>query len=247
MKILIESVTEFKFPIEKPLALITHIIFDMDGLLLDTESMYTIVQQKLLDPFGLEFTPNVKAMMMGRKDLEAAQVMVDHYGLKDKLDPSTFVRDREALLDEMFPLCDLMPGVLRLLLHFHGHQVPMSIATSSHQRHYNLKTRRHEKLFAQVFKHVVTGDQVTQSKPEPEIFMTALNRFGSDNDLDPGKVLVFEDAPLGIKAAVRAGMPVVWVYDEQDPDQNPEAGKACTLMIQNLLHFHPDQFQLPNF
>lgn len=78
LKKAIEEATSqvMKFPVEKPLALITHILFDMDGLLLDTEILYTKAQQKLLDPFGIKFDQTVKNMMMGRKALEAVEIMV---------------------------------------------------------------------------------------------------------------------------------------------------------------------------
>ena len=48
--------------------------------------------------------------MMGRKDLEAAQVMIDHYGLEGKMDPVEFIKNRNDILQEMFPKCELMPG-----------------------------------------------------------------------------------------------------------------------------------------
>ena len=72
----------FSAIIEKPLATITHILFDMDGLLLDTETLYTIAQNKVLEPFGIKFSAEVKAMMMGRKALEAAEIMVSSKSLK---------------------------------------------------------------------------------------------------------------------------------------------------------------------
>ena len=50
--------------------------------------------------------------MMGRKDLEAAEVMIQHYGLEGKLDPNEFVRNRNQILEELFPTCQLMPGNL---------------------------------------------------------------------------------------------------------------------------------------
>ena len=67
-------------------------------------------QVKLLEPYGVEFTPEVKAMMMGRKDLDAAEVMVKHYGLEGKLDPADFVKNRSSILQELFPKCQMMPG-----------------------------------------------------------------------------------------------------------------------------------------
>ena len=239
----VESVTEkIKFPeIEKPLATITHVLFDMDGLLLDTEVLYTKAQQKILEPLGLKFTPQVKSMMMGRKALEAAEIMVKHYNID--LDPAKFIEDRNVILSEMFPDCDLMPGVLRLLLHFKLHGVPMAIATSSHKKHFDLKTRKHKELFDKMFQHVVTGDDVIKSKPEPEIFQISAEKFGLDN-IDPRKVLVFEDAPMGVEAANRADMNVVWVYDEQE---YPNTAVKSTLSIKSLFDFKPELFGLPPF
>ncbi len=233
---------------EKPLAQITHILFDMDGLLLDTESMYTIAQKKLLKPFGVEFTPEVKRLMMGRKALEAVEAMIDHYGLEGKIDPAKFCSDRDAMLQEMFPNSDLMPGALRLLLHLHAHNVPMAIATSSHRRNYDLKTTKHKKLFDRVFQHIVTGDEVTKSKPNPDIYQHAASLFKNQDNLDPGKVLVFEDAILGVEAGNRADMPVVWVFDNQEEDLIEKTENAfCASKIPTLMHFNPTLFGLPEF
>jgi len=242
LKTAIETVCDtIKFTvIEKPLATITHILFDMDGLLLDTEVLYTVAQNKILEPFGIKFSAEVKSMMMGRKALEAAEIMVKHYGID--LDPAKFVADRNVLLEEMFPNCDLMPGVLRLLLHLKLHGVPMAIATSSHKRHFDLKTTKHIELFNKMFNHVVTGDDVVKSKPEPEIFLIAAEKFGEN--IDPSKVLVFEDAHLGVEAANRAGMNVVWVYDEQN---YPNPAVKSTLSIKSLFDLKPELFGLPPF
>ena len=101
---------------------------------------------------------------------------VKHYGID--YEPAKFIEDRNALLQEMFPTCDLMPGVLRFLIHLKLHGVPMAVATSSHKRHFDLKTAKHKRLFDEMFNHVVTGDDVEKSKPEPEIFLLAAEKFG---------------------------------------------------------------------
>jgi len=237
----IELVTkEIKFPPERPLAQITHILFDMDGLLLDTELLYTKAQQKVLDEFGLEFTPEVKSKMMGRKALEAVEVMIDHYGVE--MNAEKFIEDRNALLQEMFPNCDLMPGVLRLLTHLKLHKVPMAVATSSHKKHFDLKTAKHKKLFDTMFDFVINGDDVSRSKPDPEIFMKSAEKY--DAEFDPTKFLVFEDAPVGVEAANRAQMNVIWVYDWQNPDND---SVKCTEKMKNLFFFKPEIFGLPPF
>jgi hypothetical protein len=66
---------------------------------------------------------------------------------------------REEILDELFATAPLLPGVERLIRHLHAHGVPMAVATSSHARHYELKTRLHRDLFG-LFTHIVTGDMV---------------------------------------------------------------------------------------
>ena len=102
---------EIQFTAEPKLAKITHVLFDMDGLLLDTESIYSIgkqpcihfmkcnrtffpfiAQQKQLDPYGITFTYEVKSMMMGKKSLEAIEIMLKHYNLN--VDPVQFHKVR---------------------------------------------------------------------------------------------------------------------------------------------------------
>merc|ERR1712087_213084 len=112
----------------------------MDGLLLDTETAYTVAQQEILDRFGKTFTWELKAKMMGQKALDAAQILLDDLGLQGKITPEEFVAEREKRLDILFADSKLLPGVDKLVRHLHSHQVPMAVATSSHRRHFDLKT-----------------------------------------------------------------------------------------------------------
>ena len=104
--------------------------------------------------------------MMGRKAIDAAKTLIEHFGLGDELKAEDFVEERERMLDQLFPETELLPGVERLLTHLHRHGVPMAVATGSHRRHYDLKTTRHRALFERVFRHVVTGDQGRNSIEE---------------------------------------------------------------------------------
>ncbi|CAH2077939.1 unnamed protein product, partial [Thlaspi arvense] len=185
---------------------ITHVIFDMDGLLLDTEKFYTEVQEKILARYNKTFDWSLKAKMMGRKAIEAATLFVEECGISDSLSPQEFIVERESMLQDLFPTSDLMPGASRLLRHLHGKGIPICVATGTHTRHFDLKTQRHRELFS-LMHHIVRGDdpEVKQGKPAPDGFLAAARRF-EDGPVDPRKALVFEDAPSGVMAAKNAGI-----------------------------------------
>lgn len=222
---------------------ISHILFDMDGLLLDTERLYTVAQQKILDRFGIQFSWEVKSQMMGRKALDAVNVMLDIYKLHDKISAQEFLQEREIILDELFPTCELMPGVEKLLLHLHDNNIPMAIATSSQSRNYRLKTEtKHKRLFDKVFHHVITGDQVITSKPSPDIFQLAAKGFDEAGSIAPSKVLVFEDAPIGVEAALAATMNVVLVSESVEP-----GSVKCHQHLKTMEKFSPEIWGLPRY
>ncbi|XP_077236776.1 haloacid dehalogenase-like hydrolase (HAD) superfamily protein [Tasmannia lanceolata] len=223
---------------------ITHIIFDMDGLLLDTEEFYTQVQETILARYGKKFDWSLKAKMMGKKAIESAKVFVDESGLNGILTPAEFLEDREEMLQSLFPTSELMPGASRLINHLHANGIPMCVATGSHRRHFELKTKKHGDIFS-MMHHVVLGDdpEVKHGKPSPDIFLAASKRF-EDNIIDPGRILVFEDAPAGVAAAKNAGMSVVMV---PDPRLDSSHHVAADQVLSSLLDFNPSLWSLPPF
>ncbi|XP_057981654.1 (DL)-glycerol-3-phosphatase 2-like [Malania oleifera] len=221
---------------------ITHVIFDMDGLLLDTEKFYTQVQEIILGRYNKTFDWSLKAKMMGMKAIEAARVFVEETGISDSLTAENFLVEREEMLQNMFPTSELMPGASHLVNHLHKNGIPICVATGSHRRHFELKTQRHVELFS-LMHHVVLGDdgEVKQGKPSPDIFLVAAKRF-EGSPVDPHKILVFEDAPSGVLAAKTAGMSVVMV---PDPRLDSSYHGAADQVLKSLLDFTPSDWGLP--
>lgn len=208
----------------------------------DTERCYTTVTQAIVGRFGQTFSFALKAQMMGQRSEDAAALLVD--ALRLPITVAQFLRERDAVLEALFADCSLMPGAERLVRHLHAHRVPIAVATSSHAEHVVLKTARHTDLFA-LFDHVVTGDDaaVRHGKPHPDIFQACVARF-SEPPADPSNVLVFEDSPNGLQAALAGGMQCVLV---PDPLLDRAQATCATLVLDSLERFQPEHFGLPPF
>ena len=220
-------------------AVVTHVIFDMDGLLLDTEGFYTEVQEEIAREFGKEFTWKTKAAMMGQKAIAAARVFIDDLDLWGQMTPEEFLKKREIMLDRLFPESQLLPGARELLQQLALRGVPMSLATSSHKRHYLLKTSNHKEIF-DIFDHVTTGDEVAEGKPSPEIFLKSASKWTPQPHSQ--SVLVFEDSPSGLMAAKAAHMKCVVV---PHPNLDRKLCKEADDVLDSLEYFRPEQYGMP--
>jgi len=217
---------------------ITHLIYDMDGLLLNTEPFYTKATQLIAARYGKAFDWSVKSKMIGMRAIDSAAVLVA--ALQLPLTPAQYLEAREAILVELFPFAEPLPGALSLTRHFHRAAIPQAVATSSDRSHFELKISRHKDWFS-IFSCVVIGDDpaVKNGKPAPDIFLTAAERLGAS----PANCLVFEDAPAGAEAALAAGMPVVIV---PDPNMSPADYPPESVILRQLSDFDPSPWGLPS-
>ncbi|KAM3961241.1 pseudouridine-5'-phosphatase-like [Aphomia sociella] len=221
---------------------VTHVLFDMDGLLLNTEDLYTIGFQKVASRYGKEFTFSLKNKIMGQQSKEFAGIIISELDLPITVDE--FLSETHDIFNLLFPQCRVMPGVEKLIHHLHNNNVPMGLATSSSIESYQLKSARHQKLFDLLpSKTWGTSDpQVKKGKPSPDIFLVAANKF--PDKPAPEKCLVFEDSVNGVKAARAAGMQVVMV---PDPRLDRSLASEATLILDSIEDFRPELFGLPAF
>ena len=204
-------------------------IFDMDGLLLDTEIIYTEVTQEIVGRFGKVFDWSVKANMIGRSSHWSASYLVKTLDLP--ITAEQYMEERDSKLREKFPSCSAMPGAEALIRELNAMDIPMALATSSYRDLYELKIQQHRDWF-NLFDSVVTGDdpEVGSAKPAPDIFLTAAQRIGAQ----PETSLVFEDAPSGLQAGIAAGMQVLCV---PDPNMDRSRYEGAALVLDSLLEF----------
>jgi len=218
---------------------ITHVIYDLDGLLLDTAPFYLQAAQTIVNRYGKVFDWSIKTKIDGRNAKDSAQIIVETFDLP--LTPQAYLQERDVLLYKLFTRALPLPGAVALTKHFHQHRIPQIIATSSARRSFALKTRHMQDWFA-LFDSVICGDEpaVKHGKPAPDIFLLAAQSLGAE----PEQCLVFEDSLAGMEAAQAAGMVVVVV---PDPQVEKQVFVKAKQILNSLTDFEPQLWQLPAF
>lgn len=200
----------------------------MDGLLLDTEDLYTKCINIVLAKYSRPNLPwSIKAKLQGRPAVEANHLF--HGWANLPISQEQYLEEFSALQREHFPTAAPLPGVEKLLADLRrarddnaapGDKVHLALATSSTQVNFKLKSAHLADLFS-VFapEHRVLGDDPRvpkgRGKPLPDIYLVALRALNAslpqgEAEIRPEECLVFEDSVPGVEAGRRAGMQVVW-------------------------------------
>jgi HAD superfamily hydrolase (TIGR01509 family) len=180
------------------------LIFDLDGLLVDSEPLAASAMVKFLESFGVEQDPAIHAQLLGRRLPEAIAISQKGYGLPGSLEELT-LRYGQMRLDALRGVVQAMPGAHEIIAYGREQRLPIALATSGMREHADISLA--ETGLAGKFDAEITGDEVDRGKPAPDLFLQAASRLG----VPPETAVVFEDSPLGVEAGVAAGMMVIAV------------------------------------
>ncbi len=194
---------------------ILAVAFDLDGLMFDTESLFFRVASEMLSTRGKTFTPEIMAAMIGRQAVIAYPALKQMAGLAET--PEELLAEaKERFLALMDSAVHPTPGLFALLSHLEKAEVPRAVCTSS-RRAYAERLLTNHGLMG-YFSFLLCAEDVTRSKPDPEIYLTAASQFG----IEPAQMLVLEDSPAGLSAAKASGAFAVGVPHEHSPGERLE-------------------------
>lgn len=200
------------------------VVFDMDGLMFNTEDLYFAVGEELLRRRGKKFTRELSDAMMGRPPQASFEIMIRWHNLSDTWE-NLAAESENLFIERIQGRVAPMPGLLELLAALESACIPKAIATSSSRRTLRAVLACFE--LEPRFAFTLTAEDVIQGKPHPEIYLKACQRFG----LPPNKVVVLEDSEAGCQAAAAAGTIAVAV---PGPHSARHDFSSATVVIDSL-------------
>ncbi|WP_438446073.1 HAD family hydrolase [Gorillibacterium sp. sgz5001074] len=193
------------------------VIFDMDGLMLDTESVSFYAWREAARGFGYEITMDLFRSTIGTNAAMTQAFYRSQFG--ETFPVEQVYEQRVRIAEEWIEQngLNVKPGLFELLDTLKEAGIRRAVATSTHRT----KAKRHLAAagIAPYMEAMVCGDEVTRSKPDPDIFLKAASLLGCH----PGRCLVLEDSEAGIRAASLAGMVSIMVPDLKQPDETTKA------------------------
>jgi HAD superfamily hydrolase (TIGR01509 family) len=184
--------------------MIKAIVFDMDGLMVDSEPLSRQAWDEVLRPFGHKLTDEVQSQIIGRRADVSSQVILEAFALPLAADE---LRARKAAVNDQLRAqgVPVMPGLMALHAEIARRAIPWAIATSSPRHHAEMTLAQLE--LAAACRAIAAGNEVSHGKPAPDIYLLAAARLG----IEPQFCLALEDSAPGCRAALAAGMRAVAV------------------------------------
>ena len=211
--------------------MIKAVIFDLDGVIVDTAHYHYLAWKRLAKELGFDLTLEQNELLKGVSRMRSLEIILDLGGIKLSEAEKERIANKKngwfvEYVNEMKPE-EIFPAVKELLKSIRSKGLKMGLASSSKNAHavVNLLNIENE------FDAIVDGTMIIHSKPDPEIFLLAASKLG----VVPAECVVFEDAEAGVEAALAAGMKCVGVGSpEQLGKANLVVAKTADFKLQTL-------------
>lgn len=174
------------------------VVFDLDGLIANTEDLYERAGDEVLRRRGKIYEPALREQMMGRPVADSLRIMIEHHALPDALDD--LLRESQEVMAELLATSlEAMPGLYDLLDALEAADMPAAVATSGTRNYADDGLSRLGVIGR--FRFILTAEDIHRGKPDPEVYVLAAERL----QLAPLAMMVLEDSTNGCRAAVAAG------------------------------------------
>lgn len=193
--------------------MIKAVIFDMDGLMIDSERVTFEGYQHVLAKENLTMSEEKYKTLLGKPVKAVHDLFKEDYG--PQYDVDQIIKDVHAYIAKRFETegVPLKPGLVELLKYLKENNYKTIIATSSHRNRVDLIVKQAQ--IDQYFDDSICGDEVTKGKPNPEVFLKACQKL----QVAPQDALVLEDSESGINAAYNADIKVIGIPDMKYPEE----------------------------
>ena len=207
------------------------VVFDLDGLLLDTEQVWDDVREALTRERGGRWHDRAQADMMGMSSKEWSRYMHDELGLSEPPEELNrlVVERMQERYRERLPLVDGAVDAVRRI----GARWPVGLASSSNRELIDLALELMG--VADLFRATVSSEEVERGKPAPDVYLEAARRLG----VAPERVVAVEDSGAGIGAAEAAGMQVIAIPNPHFPPPD-DVLESADLVLESLAELTPD-------
>jgi len=187
------------------------VVFDLDGLLLDTEVLWQRAEARLFERHGAEFTFEDKLTVMGTSAAVTGEFFARRLGYEADQAAPLIGEVSELMLEELQAQVEARPGAVELVERLRG-RVPLGLASNSPR--ILVDAALESAGFTDAFEAVVSSDDVVRHKPEPDLYLLVCERLG----VDPADTLALEDTASGIAAAKAAGLTCIAVPQFAETD-----------------------------
>ena len=196
------------------------VVFDVDGLMIDTESVWKDAFDRAGDKYGIPNLGDTLFPSLIGKRLEDEQELLDRL-LPSDIQNQLINEWRQIGLGSLEREVPVKPGLYEMLDYLEQHHIKMAVATTTRRE---LTEQRLKKIGVyDRFEYVLCGDEVTKRKPDPEIYLSVLHKMNTKAE----NAIVLEDSSVGVEAAYRAGIDCIQVPDLIAPTEVQEKQTIC--------------------